>query len=506
MLRNCTIPAKHSYSLILALIVLSTAQAQEFTPHGNGLIYDTSTIRILRKIVDSLHLKFKYCDPSRTYYSMRQAHGRYVYFKSDTDDLLDIKSKMDRGIPYDILVRDHDAYVQTKEQDIIVMKHKDVDYRWNKSIDTTTTVNTVEFFSLPNQQRIANDYSDDLLNKQHATGEWVYSYYHSDYRGDHYSLSAFYFTSDFQRQPLDERYARLVQYSDCLVDTTTQIFIRVEESAQGDFEEFLQRVRQLTEYPSKPEYSDSMNGEVYYQTWKQWNHDRWAYIDSTVSPQSTFREALREAAEIGIRECCSDEELEKFVSRYLSKELALALKRRRRVVGGCSMDERPREHAFSIAMLAAETAQWEVFLRAHLDIMNDRFERMTDGSYAWAGRKTYIRELEELDINVLDLLFGISFSIDNPSQNHYAGSIGRLGRALAETKYRDEFEAGAYAMIQDPALDDLNRIRIYFLYVNYLFSLPDQEVQRLKLQQLKDRIHDFPSYLHSEIQELKLDS
>ena len=70
--------------------------------------------------------------------------------------------------------------------------------------------------------------------------------------------------------------------------------------------------------------------------------------------------------------------------------------RKTRVVGTCSMDSRPREHAINIAMLSAETTHWEVFLRAHLDIMNDRFERVSDGSYAWAGRKTYIKELEEL--------------------------------------------------------------------------------------------------------------
>ena len=37
-----------------------------------------------------------------------------------------------------------------------------------------------------------------------------------------------------------------------------------------------------------------------------------------------------------------------------------------RVVGGCSMDSRPREHAINIALLSAETFNWEVFLKSHL--------------------------------------------------------------------------------------------------------------------------------------------
>ena len=50
------------------------------------------------------------------------------------------------------------------------------------------------------------------------------------------------------------------------------------------------------------------------------------------------------------------------------------------------MDNSPRIHALNIAKLSAETINWEVFLRAHLDIMKDKFERMSDGSYAFGGR------------------------------------------------------------------------------------------------------------------------
>ena len=39
-----------------------------------------------------------------------------------------------------------------------------------------------------------------------------------------------------------------------------------------------------------------------------------------------------------------------------------------RVIGFCSQDSRPRMHAVNIAQLAAETTNWEVFLKAHLDL------------------------------------------------------------------------------------------------------------------------------------------
>ncbi len=166
-----------------------------------------------------------------------------------------------------------------------------------------------------------------------------------------------------------------------------------------------------------------------------------------------------------------------------------------RVVGSCSMDSSPRIHAANIAVLAAETINWEVFLKAHLDIMNDRFERVSDGSYAWKGRKTYIKELEELDIKVLDLILGISLRIENPAQNHYYGSIGRVGRALSETKNAKEIEEAILRMIKDESLDDYNRVIAYYLYSNYAHNLANETIKKEKVASLKQVYEYLPEYL-----------
>ena len=161
------------------------------------------------------------------------------------------------------------------------------------------------------------------------------------------------------------------------------------------------------------------------------------------------------------------------------------MKRNRKVFGSCSMDNSPRVHAMSIAVLAAESISWEVFLRAHLDIMNDRFDRASDGSYAWAGRGTYIKEIEELNIEVQELLLGISLRISNPSKNHYYGNISRLGRALAETQNRIALEEQILSMIQDPLLDIYNRILMHYLFLNYTYYLPDQKLRLDNLKKLE---------------------
>jgi hypothetical protein len=181
------------------------------------------------------------------------------------------------------------------------------------------------------------------------------------------------------------------------------------------------------------------------------------------------------------------------------KEKLLDEMRSTRVIGGCSMDESPRIHAVNIALLSAETTNWEVFLKSHLDIMNDRFDRMSDGSYAQAQRHTYIKELEDLDINVPELILGISLRIENPSRNHYYGNIGRLGRAISESKQKEEFETGMLAMMGDTALDDYNRVIAYFLYRSYLNYLYSGKGDTEKEQKLKTAINNLPVYLKENV-------
>jgi len=169
-----------------------------------------------------------------------------------------------------------------------------------------------------------------------------------------------------------------------------------------------------------------------------------------------------------------------------------------KVIGGCSQDSRPREHAINIALLSAETYNWEVFLKAHLDIMNDRFDRMSDGNYAWEQRNTYIKELEELNINVTDLILGITFRIENPASNHYFGSIGRVGRALSETNNRNEIESTMLSLVSDNELDIYNRLLFYFLFRNYNFNLKDEGIQTENNLKLAAAIKTFPNFI-SEI-------
>lgn len=219
-----------------------------------------------------------------------------------------------------------------------------------------------------------------------------------------------------------------------------------------------------------------------------------SYSDCLIDTTVTKFKSERESGWVDLPENWQDLSQKK-------KEQLLDEMRSTQVIGGCSQDSRPREHAVNIALLSAETANWEVFLKAHLDIMNDNFDRMSDGSYALARRKTYIKELEELNINVPDLLLGITLRVENEAKNHYYGSVSRLGRAISESSNKTEFRTQILGMIEDNQLDTYNRLVAYFLFRN-INNYIDNEVEKAENKQLLEAsIKKLPDFITSQLKE-----
>lgn len=401
------------------LIVLSLfvsfgvfAQSSEFPVYENGLIYTPTTMNKLKHIVDSLNLKYKSCDLNKTFYAINQTIGYSFYLKKG--NIKQAKKDIDNNISFEDFVK---KYPKTEiDKESLILRFE--------------TRGRVEF----SEVNIKGGYSRreiqkkvDEIDKENLANTWLYDYYEgSEYSNE--SIQGFFFPKEFSSKPMVEKYARMIGYSDCLIDTTT---VKFKEDAE-------------------------------YGYWSQ-------------LPENWVNLSQRK------------------------KERLLDKMRSTRVVGGCSQDHTPRLHAMNIALLSAETTNWEVFLKSHLDIMNDRFERVSDGSYAWAGRQTYIKELEDLDINILDLIFGISLRVENPAENHYYGSIGRLGRALSETQNRDKVEQSMLSMIEDSKLDDYNRVLIMFLYMNYAHYSGDENQKKVLLEKLKASVQKMPNYIRDKV-------
>jgi hypothetical protein len=406
---------KHYLPLFIALALSFNLAAQhnEFEIYPNGLIYSKSTMNQLSTIVDSLNLKYKSCELDREFRSKSQAVGNHIELRENNVE--DIENQ----ISYDDFVTKYpDAKVK---KDILIVRYLYESYNKEAQVDFSEVTVKSSY-----SKRILLSNNNDLYS-QKLVGCWILNYEEeSDYCKE--SISAFFFPKGFKADVIPERYARMIGYADCLIDTTAPKLL--EDGEPG--------------WVALP------------KNWKKLSKAK--------------------------------------------QEVLLETMRRTRVMGQCSMDDSPRTHAINIAVLSAQTTNWEVFLKAHLDIMNDRFDRISDGSYAWAARNTYIRELEQLEINVADLVFGISLRIENPAEFHYFGSVGRLGRALSETKNSTEMEQIMLTMIEDSELDDYNRIIAYFLFINYNHYIEDESIKSENLEQLKNSVALLPQHLKSEIE------
>jgi len=471
-------------------ICQDSIRTNEFANNKNGLIYSEQDINALRFVVDSLNLRFKSCDLKK-YYAYPQAKAYSLKFSSKTDDLQQIISSLKNGVSFQSLLKTYKNLISKADSNVFLVSLPD---RENGKL---RYLSGNAFNGFDDEYRLSGD-------NTFGTKKWIFEYFKKEKYHEIYSLDALYITEDLLQPVIPNDYAKLIQYIDCMVDTAEKIF-----TSEKYIPEFLSNDKKNIAYT---ELNNFLNARMKIK--KSKNDYDYSYLtDSKIKfvidslNKNTFViNKLNELATWYTTNGGGDDGAEEMIAALISKQRALQLKRNRRVMGSCSMDESPRRHAWNIAMLAAETHSWEIFLRAHLDIMNDRFDRMTDGSYAWGQRQTYIKELETLDINVIDMMLGLSLRAYNISPGHYNGTVWRIGRALSESKDRLLFEKEAKKIMQDDKLDQFNRSLIFLLYRTYLNYLEDKKEAQSKIEILKNEIVQYPSFIQTAIKEIKFKS
>ena len=482
---RCKLLADRSIRFLLSALLLfmscpSYSQWNEFKVYSNGLIYDESTMQKLGSIVDSLNLKFRSCDLAHPYYANPQGIAHVVDIPSKT-----ILTAIQDGISFETFEAKYPG--QIKQREVWIVKTSYENYDGKKYI---------RYGGLPGGRGQRFIELKDKKSNDKDSG-WVV---------DEKGVTAFYIEK-LERSELPFDYARLVQYVDCMIDTTAEIYFPEAKGAVyqqvDETSDAYRFVSWANTFPRKPEHPDYEKVEkddwdsvynAYDNSYARWDSLRLLELDRKMKTSAYWRDLLTDAADEALVTGNSDAQFEFYVGRYLSKEMALKLMRSRRVIGNCSMDDSPRYHAMTICKFAAETTKWDIFLRSHLDIMNDRFERQSDGSYAWAGRKTYLKELEALDIPAIDLLIGTSLRVSNVSANHYWSSIGRTGRALTDASDKDALEERLVTMISDDKLDPFNRLLMAYLFSNYIHHLDDETRKNTSQEKLRNAVQTMPSY------------
>jgi len=470
------------------------SQIKEFTVYENGLIYSDATIDNLNRTVDSLNLKHKECDVVHSFMSRSQAKGNHISLHGA--DLKQAKIDLDNNISFSNFIKKYPNTIVDKE--LLVLKNKYINYQ-QKQI--------VKFYTYPlgsayNKSKHSVSFEDSIETyNMDFKNKWIVKYYEGNRIYPEQAIYAFYITEEFKSIPLKNEYAKLIEYVDCIIDTNSRIYNKQYVSKSASLAEIDTLLNYINLKISVPEkfrnkkrlsYRDKIEYDIFLLS-------RDSLIENEISKQPEFHLLLNNAVDKAIELHTSHEDLETLAEKYISKKKALQLRRNRWVVGSCSGDLKPRQHTMKIATLAAETQDWNVFIRAHLNIMNDRFERMSDNGNSARRRQTYISELESLHLNVLDLLIGMSFQIENAPRNHYYANVGKIGKALIESSDLDSIETKIVSIVNDETLDDNNRILFYFLYDWYSHSLKDEDRKQKNLQRLDSCVEKLPAYISKRI-------
>lgn len=472
-------------TVLLGISVCCNAQMPnntEFTIHSNGLIYSPDDMKVLGRLVDSLNIRFKSCALDRTYTSYAQAPLYMVVFNSKTDNLKTLRDELKAEKDFDYIINKYAGFIKTKELDKLIVK---VERRGEQPYFLVGS---------PSLGYETNGYVEHAFI---GKSKWAFSYFPKD-DGNTNVLNCYYLPAQFSMQKIPDQYAKLIQYVDCMVDTSASIMLfRREETRRYEKNGFIDS---LNRYVNE---KMGLKRKKPYHEYDYFTPAKSLYANQNLRNDPAFEKLVLQAVDDCIQKNRGSEFLEDLAEPFIPKSKLLDMKRRRQVMGMCSMDERPRIHAQQIAMLSAETHNWDIFLRAHLDIMNDYFDRVSDGSWAFAKRQTYLKELEELGLEVTDLMIGLTLRSPAVASNHYHGNIWRLGRALSESKYKNDFENRVQQMLKDKELDEFNRGLLFVLYSSYLNHLPAEREREERMSKLKSDISSYPEVLHTGINSLK---
>ncbi|KAA8485551.1 hypothetical protein BDE36_0425 [Arcticibacter tournemirensis] len=461
------------------------------------LLYSEQAMKRLKKEIELKNESFDPNAASKTLFTVPQ--GVAAYLEVEGINVARIKKLIDGNAGWKTVA----ALLKEKEK-----------------VDTayfikSKTARGVSFYPLEmGRDRLSTVETKDPENyTRNLSGKWVYTHFPKTSYSEE-SICALFIRKELKPQPLPLAAVTCIRYTDHLIDTNTTIFTKVATNNTRLFSygvnPIIGKLIKLTHnFPGKPEWKNDTSQssiEQYYKDFNAWEEARTRYVDDTLSKTEEFRTLLnaayKEVSEKDTVRHSSMNELESYVEKYISPSAALALKRKRIVIGGCSMDNAPIIHAANIARLAGETCCMEIFLRSHLNILNDRFSRVSDGSYAEPGRNTYARELELLGTRLEYLIPGTLIVAKNLSNDHYQGDVQRAGRAMAELESRKKVYEEIERLINTETLDLLNRVRFVFLaqhYNHYLLENQHTQEARQNLKRLSEALKSFPGYIRQPL-------
>ena len=154
-----------------------------------------------------------------------------------------------------------------------------------------------------------------------------------------------------------------------------------------------------------------------------------------------------------------------------------------------------------IAILAAETGNWDLFLRAHLQILNEETYNSTQDYFGVEVQYSHVRELEALGIEVHELMLGCWLAVQNPAPNRVFLYLNQLGVGLTEMQDRDQIEWQLLNLVTNESLDVYNRVLVLQIFFQYNDALVLTDPQRAAINQekLANAVKSLPEELASQV-------
>jgi hypothetical protein len=504
--------------VILCLILtggsIAHGQLPGFPLHANGLLYSDTLMNRLKHLADSARSRPGPAGAPGNYYSIKQTTGLRV--RVDTGDVHGAFDDLRKGISFAAFVS---KYPQAEAANKILVL---LDERPGYHVAGNATYYTLALTDysasriiLPTDEHyrpITNLVHDYGINSERVgiNGNCVY-YLCTEphtYRGktttDAY-VFAYYLDSVPMAVRLPKSAARIARYRDLVVDSTIGVHYKNAKVETLDF-------RNLDFGPAQNAFDKYLDqrGDSFVAVYRPTHSYAYAknsrmedfqvkrrYLDS-LSTDTVFTRLLAAAiAEVEEKNYYPFIYLDRYMDAY-SPRAALEIRRRWIPLMMDNFDElRPRLDEMHIAYLAAELGNWPVFLRTQLSLAIDPSGNFPDSSRP-GYRTNFLRELEELNIDVDDILLGYQLASLWTDQRFSGAKL--LGRALAlEGGDRHRIEETVLQLIGDKGLDVYHRLEMHYLFLNYESFLPAGPERSKAIIRLMKADSTLPDYLSATV-------
>jgi len=226
----------------------------------------------------------------------------------------------------------------------------------------------------------------------------------------------------------------------------------------------------------------------------KYSSDRLEWIHEVRSKHQKFKPLLKAAAEAAIAAGLVNCELEDLTSRYLSKDIAIEIMRNGMDSRLCYfLDGRLHTREFRIAQLAAETGNLNLFVLAHLNLINEALEPLSNTHESQPDRRTFFRELEIMGLNLKSLVPGLVLIQSFSAKDTNPIAPDRLGRSLAEANDKEVHLETLLDMMTDNELDPPNRLQAARAIMGFLVELKPDEAE-FYLARLQSEPDHLPRY------------